>query len=88
MSMKDKKKKIKTVYLEDKGETIYSMAALNGRTPEEQEEFDKRRRNTVAYTRKERWAMIQAAFAVYGPLLLILVGSFTLAALLMYWFLQ
>ena len=36
---KDKKtKKPKTVYLEDKGETIYSMAALSGMTPEESAE--------------------------------------------------
>ena len=34
-----KKPKPKTVYLEDKGQTIYSMAALDGKTPEEQEEF-------------------------------------------------
>ena len=34
---KQDKKKTKTVYLEDKGETIYSMAALSGMTPEEQD---------------------------------------------------
>ena len=39
-----KKKKIKIVYLEDKGDTIYSMAALEGRTPEEQEEYDRKRK--------------------------------------------
>ena len=36
-----KKKKVKVVYYADKGETIYSMAALEGRTPEEQEEAKK-----------------------------------------------
>ena len=83
-----KKKKIKTVYLEDKGETIYSMAALQGRTPEEQEEYEKRRKSFLAVTGKERRAMISAAFSVYGPLLLMLVGAFTAAALLMYLFLK
>ena len=64
--MKKDKKKVKVVYIEDKGETIYSMAALNGRTPEEQEEFDKQRKNRVRPTGKERFAMISAAFSVYG----------------------
>ena len=84
---KEKKKKIKTVYLEDKGETIYSMAALYGRTPEEQEEFDRKRKGNDA-TPSERLAMIRAAFSVYGPMLLIVVGGFAIAALLMYLFLK
>lgn len=83
-----KKKKIKTVYLEDKGETIYSMAALNGRTPEEQEEFEKKRRAQVDTSWKEKRAMIAAAFTVYGPVLLCTVGAFLLAALFLYFFLK
>ena len=83
-----KKKKIKTVYLEDKGETIYSMAALQGRTPEEQEEYDRKRKNRVNATWKERWAMLTAAFSVYGPLLLICIGAFSLVALLLYLYLR
>ena len=86
--MKNKKKKPKVVYYEDTGETIYSMAALEGRTPEEQEEFDKKRKSQIGATFKERWAMISAAFTVYGPMLLIIVGSFSLAALFMYFFLK
>ena len=84
--MKKKKKKIK--YLEDKGETIYSMAALNGRTPEEQEEYEKKLKNRVDVTGKERFAMMKAAFSVYGPMLLIVVGAFAAAALLMYFLLK
>ena len=83
-----KKKNVKVVYAEDKGETIYSMAALEGRTPEEQEEFDKKRKNRVPISARESWAMISAAFTVYGPIALCCVGSFVLAALLMYWFLK
>ena len=45
-----KKKKPKVVYKEDTGETVYSMAALNGRTPEQQEEFDRKRKSQLAYT--------------------------------------
>lgn len=82
-----KKKKTKTVYFEDTGETVYSMAALEGRTPEQQEEFDRQRKNYVGFTRKEKGAMIKAAFTVYGPVLLCTLGSFLAAALLMYFFL-
>ena len=84
---KTQKKKVKVVYLEDKGQTIYSMAALSGRTPEEQEEFEKKRRETPTFTGGEKWAMIKAAFSVYGPLLLIAIGGFGISALLMYLFL-
>ena len=80
-------KKPRTVYAPDQGETVYSMAALSGRTPEEQEEFDRQRRNRVNATGKERFAMISAAFSVYGPILLCCVGAFTLAAILLYFFL-
>jgi hypothetical protein len=83
-----KKKKEKTVYLEDKGETVYSMSSLYGRTPEEQEEFDRKRKSRIDATRGERFAMIKAAFQVYGPMLLILVLGFGIAALLMYLFLK
>lgn len=85
--MKQKKKKVKVVYREDTGETIYSMAALEGRTPEEQEEYDRLRKNRVAVTFRERLAMIAAAFQVYGPMFLIMIGSFLLAAVLLYLFL-
>ena len=83
-----KNKKNKIVYLEDKGDTIYSMAALHGRTPEEQEEYDRKRKNRISATGKERWAMLTAAFSVYGPILLICIGAFFVAALLMYLFLK
>lgn len=85
--MKQKKKKVKVVYREDTGETIYSMAALEGRTPEEQEEYDRLRKNRIAVTFRERLAMIAAAFQVYGPMFLIMIGSFLLAAVLLYLFL-
>lgn len=81
------KRKKTIIYPEDKGQTIYSMAALDGRTPEEQEEFDKKSKSAPDVTGEERIAMIKAAFSVYGPLLLIAVGSFLIAGLLLYLFL-
>ncbi len=83
-----KKKKKKIVYYEDKGQTIYSMAALEGKTPEEKEEEEKRRKSFPTVTGKERRAMIKAAFVVYGPVFLMLIGSFAIAALLLYLFLK
>ncbi len=85
---KKNKNKPKIVYLEDDGRTLYSMAGLDGRTPEEQEEFEKKRKNAVLVTGKEKRAMIAAAFTVYGPFFLCMIGAFTLAALLMYFFLR
>ena len=80
------KKKVKKtiVYYEDTGENIYSMAALEGKTPEEKEEEAKRRKNVPLIMGSERLAMIKAAFTVYGPLLLICIGAFALAGLLAY----
>ena len=87
--MKKKKKKVKIVYTtEDTGQTIYSMAALDGKTPEEQEELDKKRKNKIEITSKERFAMIKAAFVVYGPVLLCLIVGFSLVALIMYLFIK
>ena len=86
--MKKKKTKVKTVYYEDRGETVYSMAFLDGKTPEEVEEEKKRRKNAVGATAKERLAMIRAAFTVYGPLLLIAVLGFSTIALFLYFFLK
>ena len=79
-----KKVKKKIVYYEDTGETIYSMAALEGKNPEEKEEEAKRRKNVPLIMGSERLAMIKAAFTVYGPLLLICIGAFALAGLLAY----
>ena len=86
--MMKRAKKPKIVYLEDKGDTIYSMSALEGRTPEEQEEYDRKRRSRISAPARERFAMMRAAFSVYGPILLICVGSFLVAALLVYLFLR
>lgn len=77
------KKKDKVVYV-DNGETIYSMAALEGLTPEQAEERDKERKKRVKLTRKEKHAMIGAAYKVYGPILLTFIVAFGLVAILLY----
>jgi hypothetical protein len=77
-----KKKKKKIIYFQDNGETIYSMAALDGKTPEEAEEAAERRKNAPIVMPSERRAMIKAAFTVYGPIILICVGAFAVAGLL------
>ncbi len=89
MKKQNKKKKgPKIVYLEDKGETLYPMSFLDGLTPEEAEELDKKKRNRISATTAERWAMFKAAAIVYGPVLLCCVGAFSLAALFLYLFLK
>ncbi len=85
LTMKNKKQnKPKTVYKEDTGETIYSMAGLEGKTPEELDRLAEEKKKRVAVTRKERRAMIRAAFEVYGPKFLIIIMSFSLVAVLLY----
>ena len=79
-----KKNKQKVVYKPDEGQTIYSMAALEGKTPEDLDKREEERKRRVNVTRKERNAMIRAAFQVYGPILLIIIVGFSLAAVIMY----
>lgn len=81
---KNKKSEKKVVYKEDDGRTIYSMAALEGKTPEDLEERERQRKNKIKPTHKERRAMIAAAFQVYGPILLIVLVAFGLAATIVY----
>ncbi len=73
---KTKKKKAKFV---DDGHTVYSMEALTGKLPEE--------KDRPSLTRKERWALIRAAFSHYLPPILIVLLSFTLVGMLLYWWL-
>lgn len=79
-----KKNKPKVVYKPDEGQTIYSMAALEGKTPEDLDKREEERKKRITVTRKERWAMIRAAFEVYGPILLMIIVGFSLAAVIVY----
>lgn len=82
--MSKKKPKTKVAYKPDDGRTVYSMAALEGKTPEDLDEREEQRKKRVNVTRKERRAMIAAAFQVYAPILGIILFSFTFAAVLIY----
>lgn len=79
MTRKDKPKKQKTKYIDD-GHTVYSMEALTGKQPDEEDR--------PKLTKKERWALIRAAFSHYLPPVLIVLVSFTLVMLLLYWWLS
>ena len=76
-----KKKKIKVKYAPDDGRTIYSMENVgnNGR---------KNDKEKVPLGRKEKWAAIRAAFAVYLPRLLLVIGCFIVTGLLIYLWLK
>lgn len=75
--MKKKKNKTKVRYVDD-GHTIYSMEGLDGRKTE---------KNGEKLSRKEKRAAIKAAFLHYGPILLMVLASFSVAAILVYlWF--
>ncbi len=79
----NKKPKTKVVYKDD-GETIYSMAALEGLTQEEAEKRAEERKKRVKLTRKEKRAMISAGYQVFAPILLIFVVAFAFVALVLY----
>ena len=79
----NKKPKTKVVYKDD-GETIYSMAALEGLTQEEAEKRAEERKKHVKLTRKEKRAMISAGYQVFAPILLIFVVAFAFVALVLY----
>lgn len=83
MTMK-KNKKPKVKYAPDDGRTVYSMASLEGKTPEDLDKREEERKNRISVTRRERRAMIKAAFQVYGPILLIIIVGFSIAALIVY----
>ena len=84
----NKKKKPKIVYYEDKGETIYPMSFLDGLTPEEAEELERKKKNRPLVTGSERWAMLKAAITVYAPPVLCAIVAFALTGLLLYLFLK
>ena len=86
--MKKKKNKIKVIYKEDTGETIYSMAGLYGKTPEEVEREAEKRKQRLKLSRKERHAMVRAAFQVYGLPFLIGIVAFSAVAVLLYLWLR
>ncbi len=70
---KVKKKKPKFV---DDGHTVYSMEGLTGGKRDD--------KDVPSLTGKEKRALIRAALARYLPMLLLVIGCFSVAALLVY----
>ena len=70
---------------EDDGRTLYDMSGLDDmhRTGPRRE-----KKESLNLTRKERRALIKAAFAHYAPIFFGVIVCFTLAALLIYFWLR
>ncbi len=79
--MEKKKRKSKPEYVDD-GHTIYSMEQLVG-----PENYNKKEKN-VGLSRKEKRAAIKAAFETYLPILIGVLACFSVAAVLMYFWLS
>ena len=78
---KKEKKKQKTKYLPDDGRTLYSMDGLY----DTGKKSDKER---VRLEKGEKWQLIKAAFAVYGPIFLGVLVCFTIGAVIIYFWLR
>ena len=76
---KPKKKKPKTVYIDD-GHTVYSMENLPGGRKHDGEE--------PLLDRKERRAAIRAALAHFMPIVLMTIACFAVVGLLLYFWLM
>ncbi len=80
-SKKKTKKKRKVKYLPDDGHTIYSMDGLYDTGKKSDKEH-------VKLEKGEKWQLIKAAFAVYGPIFLGVLLCFTIGAVLIYFWLR
>lgn len=72
---KEKKKKNRTPYIDD-GHTVYDMSGLGPSNESSDNKSD------VGLSKKEKWAAIRAAFALYLPILLLVFGCFFVAMLI------
>lgn len=70
---------------DDDGRTLYDMSGLEDmhRTGPRRE-----KKESIKLTRRERRALIKAAFAHYAPIFFGVLACFTLAALLIYFWLR
>ena len=83
---KEKTKKKKVKYVDD-GHTIYNMDIegfkWHDRKAKKIDEKDK-----IYFTKREKFAILRAAFATYTPKFLIIILAFSLTALLLYFWLK
>ena len=84
-----KRKKDKKVKFEDNGMTVSNMnvPGMPWYRSEEQEK-EKKAMIELKVTRKERRAMIAAAFAAYLPVFLTIIGTFTILFLIFYFLIK
>ena len=74
---KDKKRK----YVDD-GHTVYNMDGID------EMRYGSNPKDNGGLTRKERWAAIRPALAVFLPKFLLVLGCFAIVAILMYFWLM
>lgn len=94
MKNKEKKKKVKVIYVDD-GRTLYDMdgvhrqnAFVPDKISESQRKKKKEAKEQAHLDRKERNAAIRAAFQVYLPPLACVLLAFTVVGLVMYFWLK
>ena len=73
-----KKNKPKVVYREDDGRTLYSMVDKDGKPQSE------KRKDEIRITRKEKRAMICAAYKAALPAFLCMLAGFGVVAIVLY----
>lgn len=78
---KKKKKKTKAVYVDD-GHTVYNMDGVGGARHYEND------KEKAGLSKKEKRAAIRAAFETYLPSFILIILSFTAAALIVYLWLK
>ncbi len=94
MKNKEKKKKVKVIYVDD-GRTLYDMqgvhrqnAFIPDKVSQSARQKKKEAKEAAHLDRKERNAAIRAGFQVYLPILAIVLASFAIVGLLMYFWLK
>ena len=73
---RERKKKPKVVYIEDDGRTLYDMSGVGSNVDKVKKD------DGVKLSKKEKRAMLKAAFLYYLPKYLIIIGCFAVAAVL------
>lgn len=94
MKDKQKKKKVKVIYVDD-GRTLYNMdgvhrqnALIPDKITQSRKEKKDEKKESASLERKERRAAIKAAFQVYLPVLACALLGFAIAGALIYFWLK
>lgn len=82
------KEKNKVRYVEDDGRTLYDMSGITRTRISIKKDKKSKVSDNLMISKKERRAMIKAAFETYLPLVIMFIIGFGLAALLLYFWLK